>query len=118
MTYKYYLSQRNRRKRLILFIFPLSLIVFIASVYFIKSYTTPTLVGKWVSAETAEVVTFKKDGSIDIGEASNVATYKIIKPNLMEYTIENKVFIMTYSIEGRVLNWGIEGTELEVFNRR
>lgn len=118
MTYTYYISQRNRRKRLIFLILPLSLIFFIVSVYFIKSYSTPPLVGKWVSAETAEVITFKEDGSIDIGEASNVATYKIIKPNLMEYTIDNKVFIMTYSIEGRVLNWGIEGTELEVFNRR
>ncbi len=96
----------------------LSVIFLITSVCVLKNYISPPLTGKWISSETGEIVTFKKDGSIDVGEQSNVATYKIIEPNLMEYTIDDKVFIMTYSIEGRVLNWGIKGNESEVFHRR
>lgn len=118
MIQRLYINNHNKNQWFILLILPLLILFFIASIYFIKSYIAPPLVGTWISTETAEVVTFKKDGSIDIGQASDVATYKIVKPNLMEYTIDNKVFIMTYSIEGRILNWGIEGTNLEVFNRR
>lgn len=89
----------------------------VGSLYGVERYNNPPLEGEWQSVETGEVVKFAKDGLVIIEENGYTPKYSIISPNKMAYTIDDKDFTMQYFIEGRTLKWGIEGQELEEFER-
>lgn len=93
--------------------------VFIAVgiLYGVEKFNNPSLVGKWKSVDTGEMITFSTNGEVIIEEDTYIPKYKVIGPNKMEYTVDEKDFVMEYFIEGRTLKWGIEGNELEEFKR-
>lgn len=80
-------------------------------------YTSPQLVGKWVSKETGKIVNFTKTGIVKVDNKKE-GKYKIYSSNQMDYEINNYLFKMNYEINGRVLSWGIDGEELEQFERK
>ena len=80
-------------------------------------YTYPPLIGKWVSQETGKTVYFTDKGTVKVDKQEQ-GVYTIDSPNLMKYDIDGYTFDMIYEIDGRVLTWGEEGEELEVFERK
>ncbi len=88
------------------------------------SFTILKLIGKknnvdltstWQSTQTNQILTFKKDGTVDlVGNVPN-GVYTIIKPNQMEYTVDGKTFVMSYEIKDGMLYWGLNKDKLESF---
>ncbi|WP_069997702.1 hypothetical protein [Cellulosilyticum sp. I15G10I2] len=82
-----------------------------------RNYNTPTLIGKWKSHETNQVITFTEEGLVTFDNTNKTGVYTILSPSKMEYTIDNKTFIMYYYLEGRNLSWGINNDTLEHFSK-
>lgn len=106
----------TKKKPLVLLI--VFLIISFWILMFFKSYTTPTLIGKWQSKETGQYITFKKSGLVKISNSSQVGNYRIISSSMMEYTIDGKTFNLIYQLEGRTLLWGINSEHLETFSKK
>lgn len=85
-------------------------------VNFYGHYNHPSLVGKWISAETGKTVDFEENGIVKV---DNIITgeYKITNPGLIIYKIEGRTFEMNYKIEERTLVWGLPHEE-EKFERK
>lgn len=94
------------------------LILSFFSLAFVKSYETPTLLGRWISEETGTILEFTSKGTVIIKDSTMKGIYHIISPDTMEYTINDFSFIMSYAIEGRNLYWGIDENHLESFVRK
>ena len=45
-------------------------------------------------------------------------TFVLLAPNRLSYTIDDKVFEMYYTLEGRTLKWGMSEDVCEVFKRK
>lgn len=90
----------------------------VGALYGTEHYNNPALYGKWQSIETGDVVEFRKNGTVVVDETKDNPEYEILSPNRMQYTVNDKDFVMQYNLEGRVLKWGIEGQELEEFTRK
>lgn len=114
-----YARKKDRQPaiRLLIAIMVITLLC-ICTLYGYERYSNPQLQGKWQSQETNEVVTFTKDGKVILEGDGAAATYEMIAPGKMLYTIDHKDFHMTYALEGRQLSWGIEGGSLEIFVRK
>ncbi len=82
------------------------------------SYETPPLNGKWKSQETGKVLTFTDTGEVLKEDATLLGNYRILSPGEMEYTLNDKTFRMSYSLEGRQLQWGEKGQPYETFIRK
>lgn len=103
-----------------IFIIALIMLLFICFVSFssLKNYNSPTLIGKWESLETGEEVSFSNNRLVTFKNTSKTGQYTILSPTKMEYTIDNKTFIMYYALDGRNLSWGIDENKLELFIKR
>lgn len=89
-----------------------------ATLYGIHTYNTPGLFGRWQSEETQKIVEFKKDGRVILKESTVKPTFVLLAPNRLSYTIDDKVFEMYYTLEGRTLKWGMSEDVCEVFKRK
>lgn len=101
----------------LIFIVTLVMLLLICFLSFssLKNYNNPTLVGKWKSLETREEVFFTDNGLVTFKNTSKTGKYTILSPTKMEYTIDNKTFIMYYVLDGRNLSWGVDEDKLELF---
>lgn len=110
-TYTFFAS-----KKLVLFSLMLILLVMsFISLYSLKNYENPPLVGKWTSLETGEEISFTDNGIVKFKSTAKTGTYTLISASKMEYTIDNKTFVMYYHLEGRNLSWGVDNESLEQF---
>jgi hypothetical protein len=91
------------------------LLISFLSISSLKSYNKPTLIGKWKSLETGEEVFFTENGEVTFTNTSKSGRYTILSSSKMEYTIDNKTFIMYYVLDGRNLSWGLDEEKLEIF---
>ena len=95
--------------------------ILLSSLFLIRqigAYQNPDLMGEWISKETGRCVTFLENGQVLLEDKNYIPTYVITKPNEMIYTIEDKTFLMEYSLEKRELSWGIKGQDRELFQRK
>lgn len=88
------------------------------ALYTLEAYNNPSLVGKWVSDETGELVVFNEDGTVSVAGEIDSPTYQKLTPNKMLYHIEGKQFEMYYNLEGRTLVWGMNEENTESFTRK
>ncbi len=109
----------KRHFKAFIFIFLLLMLLGISFLSFssYKKYSTPTLIGAWRSKETGEQIIFTEDGLVKFNNTAKTGSYIILSATKMEYTIDNKTFVMHYYIEGRELFWGIDDDSLENFSR-
>ncbi len=117
-----YISKKKRQPRYkgaiaILIITGLLTISFLC-LAFLKQKEAISLVGTWASEETGVVLTFTKDGKVTFKNDLPEGIYRIISPNIIEYTIENMSFQMIYTIEDGKLHWGVDEEHLETFSAR
>lgn len=121
MARQKYMYARKKDKqpiaKLVGAIFMITLIC-IGTLYGYQRYSNPPLYGKWVSKETGETVTFNRNGTVDVEDPTQQPIFELVAPSKMIYTIDKKVFEMSYELEGRQLTWGVEGENLEFFKRK
>ena len=84
----------------------------------VHTYNTPDIYGKWQSEETKKIIEFKQDGTVILKTANEVGEFELLTPNKLSYTIQDKLFIMYYILEGRTLKWGFSKENVEVFKRK
>ncbi|MDF2877277.1 MAG: hypothetical protein K0S30_373 [Clostridia bacterium] len=110
-TYTFFAYKKLVLLSMIVILFVISFI----SLYSLKNYKNPPLVGKWTSLETGEEISFTTSGLVKFKNTSKTGTYTLISTSKMEYTIDNKTFVMYYYLEGRSLSWGVDNDSLEKF---
>ena len=81
-------------------------------------YMHPSLYGTWISEETNQSITFKKDGTVHLEEDTHTPVFELISDSRMYYTIDGKSFEMLYTINGRLLDWGTDKAYMERFRRK
>lgn len=84
----------------------------------LKKYEHPSLVGKWKSVETGQVIHFTNNGKVKLRATHQTGYYQIESPSKMVYTLEDKNFNMYYVLEDRQLAWGITPDKMEHFVRK
>lgn len=111
-------SKHSNVKRILLII---SIILFLFIAFGILYWTyknqAPSLTHKWQSDETGVILTFTEEGTVTFENELPNGTYHIMSPNTMEYTIDNKTFLMFYRIDEKKLYWGVNEEALESFSR-
>ena len=114
--YNLYKKKRNYTKLVISVII---IILFLLLAFFIidnfNNSIRKSIVGKWQSETTKEIVTFTDDQKVKLSSNSLTGTYHIISPNVMEYTISDMSFEMIYRLDNNKLYWGTDKFNLEVF---
>lgn len=101
---------------IILLIMMIGVMIWVGTRFF-NYYTYPPLTGRWVSKLTGKTIYFTEKGTVEVDNKEQGA-YTIYPPNRMKYEIDGYTFDMLYEIDGRVLTWGEEGEESEVFERK
>lgn len=111
-------SNHSKLKRILL-IMSIILFLFIAFgiLYWAYKNQAPSLTHKWQSDETGVILTFTEEGTVTFENGLPNGTYHIMSPNTMEYTIDNKTFLMFYRIDEKKLYWGVNEEALESFSR-
>ncbi|OOB77688.1 MAG: hypothetical protein BEN19_01435 [Epulopiscium sp. Nuni2H_MBin003] len=94
----------------------MSILLFFSG-YYLYNYFNPTIYGAWRSTSTDQIVEFRRNGEVIIGNTDYIAYIEVISPTKMRYIVDNKTFEMYYQIEGRKLYWGLDIDDLEEFNR-
>ncbi len=111
-------SRLTSKKIIFIAVLLIILVVSFLSFSAFKSYSIPTLIGKWKSLETGQEISFTEDGLVTFKDTTKVGTYTILSSSKMEYTIDNKTFIMYYYLEEKHLSWGIDEKDLELFTKK
>lgn len=107
------------RKRMMSLLVCLCLFMMAAAgiLYSMQKSDKPVLQRKWQSEETGVCLTFHSDGVVTFDAPLPSDTYYIVSPDTMEYTINNRTFLMTYHIKDKKLYWGLNEETLECFKK-
>lgn len=110
-------KKTNVRYLILILLMLLFLIVAFGILYWTNKNEAPSLTHKWQSDETGVILTFTNEGTVTFENNLPNGSYHIMSPNTMEYTIDNKTFLMFYRVEKDKLYWGINEEALESFSR-
>ncbi len=114
--YSLYKKKKKYSKSIIALILISCFLIFSVLIINIFSSThRDSIIGRWESEKTGNVVNFKPNGEVKLTAPFITATYHIITPNLLEYTVSDMSFEMIYRIQDNKLYWGIDESNLEVF---
>lgn len=120
MSKPIYLKPTKKRKSKIVILISSGLL-FIAlafgALFFMYKNEEPVLTHSWQSDETGVVLTFTEEGTVIFKDNLPSGIYHIVSPNSMEYTVDQKTFLMCYRIENKKLYWGMDESSLESFSR-
>jgi len=110
-------KKSNARRFILVFCVVLFMIIAFGILYWTYKNQAPSLTHKWQSDETGVILTFTNEGTVTFENDLPNGSYHIMSPNTMEYTIDNKTFLMFYRIEKDKLYWGVNEDALESFSR-
>lgn len=120
MSKPIYLKTTNKRKTKIMILVGSGLLFIVlafGALFFVYKNEEPVLTHSWQSDETGVVLTFTEEGTVTFKDNLPSGVYHIVSPNSMEYTVDQKTFLMCYRIENKKLYWGMDESSLESFSR-
>ena len=115
---KYNLYRKKKKQSKYIIVSTIISLFLISSIFLINIFSNidrDSLIGKWKSELTNQVVYFTSDGEVKLDSTDITGTYHIISPNTMEYTISDMSFEMMYKIDDNKLYWGVDESKFEVF---